>query len=144
MDFNVGSLVSLLTRMILQKCDKTEINLQDSKQQMQKATKAFKQMNGTVISKKQTHQPIISYLNELEPAILEDYLASILTFLTDLTQNQASLYLTMEIRASLEVVMTSVMSVSGLKIRGSAFSKRVGDLIAEVSANLVVSKTVKD
>jgi hypothetical protein len=112
---------------------------------MQKATKAFKQMNSNVISKKQqSHQPIISYLNELEPAILEDYLASILTFIAALTQNQASLYLKMEIRANLEVVMTSVMSVSGLKIRGSAFSKRVGDLIAEVSANMVVSKTVKD
>lgn len=102
-------------------------------------------MNGNVVSKKQqSHQPIISYLNELEPAILEDYLASILTFIAALTKNQASLYLTMEIRANLEVVMTSVMSVSGLKIRGSAFSKRVSDLIAEVSSNMVVSKTVKD
>jgi len=87
---------------------------------------------------------VISYLNELEPAILEHYLASILTFLAALTQNQASLYLTLEIKASLEIVMTSVMSVSGLKIRGSAFSKRVIEMIATVSANLVVSKTIRD
>lgn len=52
-DFHLGSLVSLLTRLIIQKCDKTEINLQDSAQSLVKVTKAFKSMNANVFSKTQ-------------------------------------------------------------------------------------------
>ena len=42
------------------------------------------------------------------------------------------------------MLMISVMSISGLKIKASAFSPRVSNLIAEVSANIIVSKSVKD
>jgi len=43
-DFNCGSLINLMMRLILQKCDKTEVNLQEAKGTI-KGAKAFKQMN---------------------------------------------------------------------------------------------------
>ena len=55
------------------------------------------------------------FLGEQDPYTLESYLQKCLIFLKDLTVHPAALYLKDELRASLEVTLTQVLSVSQLK-----------------------------
>lgn len=135
-DLNCSSLVSLLTRLVLQKCDKTEVNLNGIAPQAVKATQAFRSV--------QPSSSIFAYFNELEPSLLEDYLTSILNYLQAITHLPMFAYFTEETKASLELNLVNVLSVSSLKLKGSAISEDVYELLMQVSSNVVALKGVKD
>ena len=73
-DLNVSNLISVLIRLILHKCDKTEVNLNEST-----TIKASKAMLAASSQLKRQQRPgvppsLLSCLSEFEPAILEEYL----------------------------------------------------------------------
>ena len=53
-------------------------------------------------------------------------------------------YFTEETKASLELNLVNVLSVSSLKLKGSAISEDVYELLMQVSSNIVALKGVKD
>ena len=80
-DLNVGSLVSLLTRIVVRKCDSTEVNLMDNSTGMNmKAARALSQQLKR--GKKITEQPtnllnqnrLSNYLVESDPYTLQVHL----------------------------------------------------------------------
>ena len=91
-DLNVGSLVSLLARIVVRKCDSTEVNLMDNSTGMNmKAAKALSQQLKR--GKKGAEQPtnllnqnrLSNYLVESDPYTLQVYLQSCLSYLKALT-----------------------------------------------------------
>lgn len=81
---------------------------------------------------------------ELEPAILEEYLCSLLQFLIEVSRTTMFVYLPEQAKASLEMNLVSIMTVSSLKMQGSAFSPEIRSMITEVAHNLIAGKGVQD
>ena len=109
------------------------------------ANKAFRSRQRVKDGEDLLNQGRVSrYLLEMDPYSLEIYLQKCLSFLHDLTEMQASLYLSQDVKVGLEVTLTHAFGVSDLKINGSSLSQKTMKLMYSVASNLLVIKGIKE
>jgi hypothetical protein len=92
-DLNLSGLISMIVRLILHKCDKTEVNLNETS--TIKANKAIKAASAGLKRQQRPGLPpsLLGFLSEFEPTILEDYLVFYLQFLTNIMKSDCFCYL---------------------------------------------------
>ena len=136
-ELNIGCLLSLLIRMIVRKCDTTEVNLTDGTNGMNmKVAKAF---SGPTAKRHKKSAPLqhgdaptllnqhrlANFLAESDPYTLQVYLQNCLTFLKALSASYMTYYLRADVKASLEMNLVNFMSVSSLKFSSSPLDQEI-------------------
>lgn len=86
----------------------------------------------------------LSYLNALDPTVLEEYLNQIVQFLVRVSLLPIWLHVDQTCKSSIECSLVSILAISSLKSKASVLEARTFKLFSELASNLVASKNATD